>query len=189
MKYIPWVALAVVGILFIRNCDRPADKEYIRVPVEIPSVGHDFAPIVLPAPKTPLPRPEIDSTYYWKYLSLKDSVARDSAYRDAITIREYETEFEDSIQTISVKSKTRGTLLEQSVSYLTKPRTIEKTVEIPKKGGLSVGVDLGFPLNSNNPAPPVVKGSLIFRNKKKNTLSLGIDTEMRVWIGKTYKIF
>lgn len=182
--------LIILGLLWFRECNKdPIYKEKIVTKtIKVPSVEKVFDTII-PDPKTVIIK-EIDSTIYKEYLKLKDSIKRDSAYKDAITIREYNQTFEDTLQTIDVFTKTRGTLLEQSLSYKTKPQTITTTEKtyIKQSSTFAIGGELGIPTAPIS-IKPVFKGNLIYTSKKGNTTSISYDTEGRVWIGKTFKIF
>lgn len=192
LKYLPWIFLIVGAIVFIRQCNTKIEPEYITIEKEIlvPSVEKIFDTIRVPVPVDRAVI-KIDSTYYDRYLKLKDSVQRDSMFREAIKINEYTQQFEDTLQTIEVYSKTRGDLLEQNVKYITKPSTIlvKDSVEIKKRNHVHFGAEVGIPIRSSFEVTPVIKGNVVFENKKGNTFSLGYDTEGRVWIGKTWKIW
>lgn len=118
-----------------------------------------------------------------------DSI-KDKMYKEAIAIREYNKTFEDSIQTVSIYSKTRGTLLEQSIEYEVKPYTIplDTTVTTEVKGKFKVfgllegGTNL---LNGTNDF--VGKGTVILKNSKDNGISIGIDTRKYVYLGYLFK--
>lgn len=191
LRYLPWAFLTICAILLVRQCGQPPVVEYVPVEVEVlvPSVEKEFDTIYEPVP-FPVKVKEIDSTYYEKYKQLKDSVARDSMFQEAITINEYNQTFEDTLQTIDVYSKTRGKLLEQNVKYTTKPYyiTVRDSIAIKKKSSLSIGSELGISTVPSSNIAPVVKGNLVFTNKKGNTFSASYDTEGRVWVGKSWKI-
>ncbi len=192
-KILPYILCVVFGIFLFNECNK--EPETIEVPIEkvieIPVIEyiHDT---ITPDPKTVVKK-EIDSLYYKKYLELKDSTERDSAYREAIRIRETNILFEDSLgfQKVDVYTKTRGEVLGQSVAFKTKPRTItiKDTIQIPVKRSLSIEGELGIPTVPGLESTPVLKAGLIYKNKKGNSLSLSYDTEGRVWIGKTFKLF
>lgn len=191
LSYIPWLILIVGAIIFIRQCGEEPVIEYVPVEIEVlvPSVEYVHDTIKDPVPIY-VKVPEIDSTYYEKYKVLKDSVARDSMFKEAIRINEYNEVFEDTLQTIDVYSKTRGKLLEQSVKYTTKPYyiTVKDSVAIKKKFTISLGAEVGIPTIPTLSSTPVVKGGIIFKNKRDNTFSISYDTEGRVWLGKSWKI-
>lgn len=190
-KYILPVLAGVFLILWLQECGRDPEvvEKIIEKRVEVPVVQNVFDTIV-PDPKV-IRIKEVDSTYYSEYLKLRDSIKKDSAYRDAITIREYDQKFEDTIQTINVFSKVRGSLLEQSVSYKTKPREIiyRDTLRVPRKGSFNLGAGVGLPLGDPSTSAPILKIEAMIINKKGNTFSVSADTKGTVWATKTIKIF
>lgn len=198
-KYFPWVTLTIVAILFVRQCGQEPEVEYRDIIVTIPETTTDLGTIKNPAPilvspKTLLPRPkEIDSTIYKKYQSLKDSVERTELFKEVITINEYKETFEDEKQSVEVYSKARGTLLEQSVISTIKKQQVEVKdgVEVKKKPSLFLGIETGFLLNANqfDVQQLTVKGQVQLLSKRGNITSLGYDTDGRIWVGKSFKIF
>lgn len=190
-KYWSYAALAILAIFLVKECNKPPKVDYkdVLIEVPIPVVEKQFD-TVRPKPITKTKK-VIDSTYYKKYLSLKDSVQRDSAYRDAIQINEYNQVFKDTFQTIEVYTKSRGEVLEQSLKYKTEPRTITVRDSIPiiPKRTFSLGVEVGVPTVHGLGTSPVIKGGIQYKNRKGNTTSLSYDTEGRIWLGKTFKLF
>lgn len=191
VKYIPWVLLVIAAIVFIRQCGQEPEKEYVTIEKEvlIESVEKQFDTIYEPKPY-PVKVVEIDSSYYEEYKKLKDSVAKDSMFKEAIKINEYNQVFEDTLQTIDVYSKTRGNLLEQSVKYTTKPYyiTVKDSIEIKTKIKVSLGAEIGIPLNFTPDFKPVAKGNLYITNRKDNSIILSADTEGRLWLGYNWKL-
>jgi len=191
LKYLPWLILSICLILLVRQCGEKPRVEYVEVEVEVlvPSVEKVFDTIYEPTPKYVKVK-EIDSTYYKKYTELIDEVAKDSIFKEAITVNEYNETFSDTLQTIQVYSKTRGQLIAQSVKYVTNPYSIKvkETVEIKKRSSLSIGSEIGMPtINLTNPVP-ILKANAILTNKRGNTFSISYDTEGRAWVGKSWKI-
>tara|TARA_R110002073_G_scaffold144403_2_gene296492 strand:- start:795 stop:1403 length:609 start_codon:yes stop_codon:yes gene_type:complete len=191
IKYLPWVIAAILAILMVRGCGNTPEKEYITVEtiVEVPSVEKVFDTIYEPQPY-PVKVKEIDSTYYKKYTDLKTQVEKDSLFKEAIEVNEYNETFEDTLQTINVYSKTRGKLLEQNVKYTTKPYyiTVKDSVELKNRTVFSIGAEVGVPTIPTLSTSPVLKGNAIITNKRGNSISISYDTEGRVWVGKTWKI-
>lgn len=191
LKYIPWAILIIGSIFFIRQCGEKPVVEYVPVEVEVlvPSVEKVFDTIYEPKPY-PVKVKEIDSTYYEKYKKLKDSVQKDSMFKESIKINEYNQKFEDTLQVIDVYSKTRGNLLEQSVKYTTKPYYISKkdSVEIKQKWSLSIGSELGVSTVSLVENPVILKGNVVIKNKRGNTTSISYDTQGTFWLGKSWKV-
>ena len=52
IKYLPWVAVLIVSIMFVRQCNQDKVPTYIpfEVKVEVPVYKNTFDTIVLPAP-------------------------------------------------------------------------------------------------------------------------------------------
>lgn len=189
---LPWLALAVVAFFLVKGLIEEPETEYIYrdVTVEVPVVEHVFDTIIKPVAVVRT-KVEIDSTYYEEYKKLKDSVEKDSMFKEAIKINEYNTKFEDSIQTIKVYSKTRGELLEQSAEYKTKKRsiTIKDSVAIHKRFKVHVGVQAGLPLIPSLSTAPVGQLNLYITPKgSDNPFTVGFDTEGRILAGKIWKI-
>lgn len=192
LKYVwPFFAGAMF-LLWLKQCNK--DPEIVEVPieieVEIPVIEKVFDTIVITKDKI-IKVTEADPELLKKYTKLKDSVAKESMFKEAIKIREYNQDFSDEHQAVDVYSKVRGTLLEQSVKYKTEPKTIivKDTVKIPVKNKFYISTELGIPIAPRPNVGPVLKGGLVFQNKRGNTFSLSYDTEGRVWAGKTFKIF
>lgn len=191
IKYLPWIILVIGYTLFVRQCGKATKVEYITIEKEIlvPSVEKVFDTVYKPVPQT-IKVKEIDSVYYEEYTKLKDSIQKDSMFRESIKINEYKQTFKDTLQTIEVYSKTRGDLLEQSIKYKTNPYyiKIKDSVKVNKKTTVSLGAELGVPTTSllNR---PIIKGNLIITNKKGNSLSASYDTQGVIWVGKSWKIF
>lgn len=188
-----WWLIIILILLGFWVSNQNKEPEKIEVPIErivpVPVIQRHFDTIV-PDPKTVIVR-KVDSTIYNEYRKLKDSIQKDSAYRDAITIREYNQVFEDEYATDTVYSKVRGHLLEQSLLHTSKPRTItyRDTITIQPKNSFGISGEVGVPTVPGLSVTPVLKAGVYFRNKKGNTTSFSYDTEGRLWVGKTFKIF
>jgi hypothetical protein len=191
LKYIPWIVLLIGFVFLIRQCGDELVTDYVVLDTEVlvPSVNKQFDTIYEPKPY-PVKVVEIDSTYYRKYIQLKDSVAKDSMFKKAIEIKEYNEKFEDTLQIIDVYSKTRGDLLEQTVKYTTKPYyiAVKDSVEIKEKWSLSLGTEVGIPTVPTLNAAPILKANIVIKNRRDNTFSISYDTDGRFWVGKTWKI-
>jgi len=181
MKFIKknWTffVLGILCVLLWKSCNQ--DPEYIEVPIKIevpiPIIEKEFDTIYLPEPiKGDI---IIDSTYYKEYLKLKDSVARDSSYKEAISIREYRPFVEDDSIRIDIYSKVRGTLLESQVTYKTKPRNISLDttikIKVPKKAELYYGAQLTSPTDLLYIKNIGIGPSASFINKKHTKLYSG----------------
>lgn len=187
-----WGILLLILFVFLwaKFSDKePVQKPPVEIRVEVPVIEKQYDTIYKPSPV--IEKKVIDKEYYNRYLTLKDSIEKNNAYKEAVTIREYKQDFEDSVQTINVYSKVRGDMLAQTLSYKTKPRELTVPVDIPsdKKRTFSAGMEVGVPTVQVYSFKPVIKAGLVYKNKRDNTFSVSYDTEGRVWVGKTFKLF
>lgn len=181
------VVIIIMAFIIFKQCSD--DPETIEVPIKIevpvPVVEHHFDTIKEPYPVY-ITDQVIDSTYYALYIKIKDSIQKDSLFKDAITLREYNEIFDDTIQTINIYSKVQGFLREQTASYKTKPRTIQLdtvlSLPIPYKARFGSGVEFGY-LKGD---PILTKVNLEF-DTRKIIYKTGVDTDKRVWAGLTVK--
>lgn len=120
------LSIAVLSFFLHRQCNKPV--ETVRVPVRLDinlperqgksdTIYQDS--IVIRTVTAPSETDTLMLAY------LKDSINRLNMFLEAISIREYNETFLDSIQSVSVYSKTRGHLIEQSISYNILPQTIQ----------------------------------------------------------------
>ena len=190
----------LLGVIFMYFIQKPTIVEVpVRVEIEVPVpiIEKEFDTIYKPQPYPVYTKgnviKEIDSTYYKQWLSLKDSISKDKAYKDAITIREYNTKFEDDILTLNIYSKTRGTLLEIKPDYKTKPRTIPLDttlmIPIPKYNEFYGGIEVGGPVIKIPSLEPSIlgKANFIWKTKKDKLINISIDTEGRLYGGYSIK--
>lgn len=213
--------LIIIIILFIGyfiydklNPEYKEIKVPVKIEVPIPSVKGTSDTTKLPSPITiqnPLNKTllksnkellkknkslskelKISNTMLEQYKK-SDSINKEDMYKQAISIKEYNETFIDSFQTISVYSKTRGTLLKQSIDYKTNKYTIPLdttiTTKIKNKFKVFGSLEIGNPLLSNKTDLPsiVVKPGIIFKNSKDNGISVSIDTRGYVWLGGIIK--
>lgn len=186
----------LIGILLMYFIQKPTIKEVpIRVEIEvpIPIIEKNFDTIYEPYPVYIKGEVKIDSIYYKQWLKLNDSISKDKSFKDAITINEYNTKFEDDTLTINIYSKTRGTLLEIKPDYKTKPRKIpvDTTIYIPLPkynefyGGLEVGMPL--PNISTLDVTPILKSNFYWKTKKDKLWNISLDSEKRIFVGHAWK--
>ena len=193
-----WIVALVVGLAFLAFWYfQPApEKEIIEVPVEVPVrvevpvVKKEFDTVYVEGPVREKPNTELLE----KYKALQDENEKLKVFEEATRTRIYTETYSDEIQDISVFSQVNGELVEQSVSYETKPRIIETVVRdtipvlVEPKRSLRIGVEAGVPTLQEQ-IGPVFKGNLMLENKKGLILTAGYDTEGRVWGGVIFKIF
>ena len=132
-------------------------------------------------------------------LKLKDSIVKDSMFIEAITERDYNESYEDSLVKIDIYTKVQGKLLKQAPKYEIKPYSIQikDTTTInynkPPTNKILVGLETGLPLTLFTKKDvidikPVIKGSIYFQNKKTNVITAGFDTNKTIWAGYLIKL-
>jgi hypothetical protein len=186
--------ISIIIILFLVNCQGEKETKVITVTIPEKSGSFDFRDNPVPVTKEQPgkhPKPEIireqviDSTYYFAYIALQDSIARQKMFEDAITIRQYFETFEDETQKIDVYTDVRGSMLRQKVDFTIFEAQMDVEVEIPQfnelflyGGGKYSFVDksMGF------------EAKLILKNKKNNLLSIGIDSDGMVSGGYGFRL-
>src|SRR5690606_7679366 len=127
-KILPYVACLVLGMLLLNECNREPKKETIIRSVMVPEVITHYDTIKI---GSPVYIHKVDTVYIDRFLR-SDSTEKLSLYKDAVTIREYNQVFEDSLSKIVVYSKTRGNLLKQSVRLTVFEREIIDTIPLPR---------------------------------------------------------
>lgn len=152
--------------------------EYIEVPVEVeievPIIEKVFEPVYRPFPVKG--DTTIDSIYYDRYKALKDSVARDSMYQEAIKIRSYNERVEDDNITLSLEATVRGELLDYKLGYKTKPRTIlldtVLSIPIPRQSKIYGGGTIYLPPANSNLKSSIIP-TILYENKKSTIIYSG----------------
>ena len=177
-KIFPYLAIAIISVLFYRQCSIPLPNPEIIIKeriIKVPEIKHSFDTITI---LKPFKDTVIDSTYKLAYLNAKDSITRLKLYLDAITVKEYNENFTDSMQSIDVYSKTRGNLIAQMVSYKLFEREIKTkdTIILPLARRT---LHLGFETSTNLD----LKANLFYTDRKKTIYSIGINPEKTVFIG------
>lgn len=129
--------------------------------------------------------PDTSNKYLLAYLA--DSINRLNLFIEAITERVYTESYKDTNQEVIVYSKTRGSLIEQSISYTMFPKTytIDTIIEVscPKKNELYLSGGIGYDLGLNKYS---FQSQLSLINKKNRMLSAGINTNRQAFL--TYGI-
>jgi hypothetical protein len=179
---IPYIALMVMSVILYRQCTTKIKPEIkvITKTIKVPEYINNFDTITI---FKPFKKVLVDSIYKEKYLKAKDSLERLNLYLEAIKIKEYNEKFTDTFQTINVYTKTRGTLLAQSLSYKTFKRDIiyKDTIFIKPRRMLSIGLETSTNLD--------IKASLLYTTRKKTIYSIGIDANKNISGGIFIPIF
>jgi hypothetical protein len=183
--------ISIVIILFLVNCQRERDviKVPVRIEVPIPAIKGKTDTIYKPVPyRIEVPTPVNDSLLI-QYTATKDSLERLRMFVWAITVREYQTEFEDENIKIDTYSRVRGELLAQSNDYFIKPRTItvDTTLEVsvPRFNALYLYGGAKYSLIDKSAG---FEAKLVLINKKNNLLSVGLDTQGFFSAGLGFKL-
>ncbi|MGK2864905.1 MAG: hypothetical protein ACSLE0_23435 [Chitinophagaceae bacterium] len=170
------------------------EKEIVDVPIDIdfttPQIVKETDTVYYPSPVYVKGEKEIDSTYYAEYLKLKDSILKDEAYKEAITINTYNEVIEDDTLKIDLYAKTRGKLLEYQIGYKVKPQTYHidttVTVAVPRKTRFFVGGQIVLPtsniIKSTSFAPEV----MMVNKKATKAYKVGYDIVNKSVIGGIY---
>lgn len=132
----------------------------------------------------------VDSTYEILYRKAADTIEKQKLYLKAIEVKNYKKDFIDN-DTIKISGdlKTRGDLISYKIDYKIKQSSIQVEPQvIYKKPSLSLGfgVETGIPTFPNTNF--IMKGSMSLENYKGNGLSIGYDTDRRIWLGVSKKI-
>jgi hypothetical protein len=183
--------ISIIIILFLVNCqgERDVIKVPVRIEVPIPTIKGKTDTIYKPVPyRIEVPNPVNDSLLI-QYTATKDSLERLRMFVWAITVREYQTEFEDENIKIDTYSRVRGELLAQSNEYFIKPRTItvDTTLEVsvPRFNALYLYGGAKYSLIDKSAG---FEAKLILINKKNNLLSVGLDTQGFFSAGLGFKL-
>lgn len=127
----------------------------------------------------------VDEKWHKEYLEAKDSLERLNKYLQAIKIQTLDTVFVDN-DTIKLSGEltTRGSLLSYRFDYDIKERKFEYTPEvITQRPKFSVSLEASAGIPTVPTTGFLMKGQLGFENRRGNALTVGYDTEQRVWVG------
>lgn len=182
--------LVLIGFLLyflFQKKDTEIIRTRIKMEIPIPEIRHEFEPVLMPVPKKEKSRPEPIYEY-----EKADRKKKDSLYKEAVKEREYDTIYSDDIQDITVRSLVQGKLLEQSVGYRIKERTlpVDTLFDLPVKKRLQfyLGGGLTMPVWNKDHSAPAPVGYLMIKNKKDNILLGGVDTFGNLHIGYSFKL-
>jgi hypothetical protein len=114
-----------------------------------------------------------------------DSLQQIQAYNKAIEINAFKERFSDNYIDAYVSGEVAGEVKEMRFDYTIKAQTI--TTDAPKpKNHLYLGVNVANNLQLNK---PLFSAGLGLQNKKGNILNFSFDTEKRIGIGYSKKLF
>lgn len=187
------LVLVLGSIVFIQHKKLNEPQEKVYVPYHIPAQRGailkpiDYVPhkeyVFLPITKYVT---EIDTVLLEKYRAENDSLKKELMYKDAITIREYEEKYSDTLLDLNVRAKVRGTLLDLYIpSYTIHPINGEAVYNPPNEWNIFMGGELGIPTTYDSNFLLKVNADL---HINKMMYGFGYDTDRRVWGRLSYKI-
>ena len=120
------------------------------------------------------------------YSKMSDSL-KSKAYGKAIELNTFSYKSEDKYLKLTIDGIVRGEVSEITPSYTIKEQESEVFVK-EKLPGLKVlgGVEVG---NTKTLDDLSFKGSVLFQNRKGNIISVGYDTDNKIWLGYYRTIF
>jgi hypothetical protein len=114
-----------------------------------------------------------------------DSLQQIQAYNKAIEISAFKERFSDNYIDAQVSGEVSGKIHAMKFDYTIKAQTLE--VDAPKpKNHLYLGVNVANTIQLNK---PLFSAGLGIQNKKGNILNFSFDTEKRIGIGYSKKLF
>lgn len=178
---IDWVKITAYGIILVltiilaTGSYRPKPQ---IIPVTIPKIIGSFKP----------QKPTI--IHDVKYLKGNIIHTTDTLIikeKDSVKLSEFASTFENDTIKIDINGLSHGEVEKISAKYFIKQRKVDVQV-IPKETTFRLlgGLELGSTTQLN---AFMAKANLLFQNRKGNVLSVGYDTDKRIWIGKTWSIF
>lgn len=183
------ILIGLVGwMIYSNNKPTPEPKPYIiTIPGAEGSTGTQILRETQPIPVYIPGKGEItvDDTWRKLYLEAKDSLEKQRVFDQAIAINKYDTTFIDNdTLKVSGQLETRGELTKYKFDWELKERKFEYTPEViiqRPKFSVSVEATAGIPTVPTTGF--LMKGQLGFENRRGNALTVGYDTEQRVWLG------
>jgi hypothetical protein len=198
LKWLGWVVLFIV--LFFRGCNpEPQFAEKIKIQTKEVKGETIIKTNIVHVPITKKVRDTSGTGFYvaqidklfeennqmqLEFLKM-DSLQQIQAYNKAIEINAFKQQFEDSNINAYVSGEVAGNIKQMRFDYVIKPQTI--TVDAPKsKNHLYLGVNVANTIQLNK---PLFSAGLGIQNKKGNILNFSFDTEKRIGIGYSKKLF
>jgi hypothetical protein len=201
INYLTWLGWVLfIALLFFRGCNaEPQFAEKIKIQTKEVKGKTIIKNNIVHVPITKKVRDTAGTGFYVAQIDKlfeennqmqlefmkMDSVAKIQAYNKAIEISAFKQQFEDSNINAYVSGEVAGNIKEMRFDYVIKPQTI--TVDTPKpKNHLYLGVNVANNLQLNK---PLFSAGLGLQNKKGNILNFSFDTEKRIGIGYSKKLF
>ena len=197
---IDWVKLASYGIILVLtiilatgSCSPPKPQ---IITVTVPKITGSFKPqkpqVTIDTDtlylKNPINKKLISENEKLKqdYEKANDSI-KNILFAKSVKLFKFASTFENDTIKIDINGVVQGEVKEITPKYFIKQRKIDMQV-IPKETAFRLlgGLELG---NTTKFNAFTAKANLMFQNRKGNMLSVGYDTNKRIWIGKTWSIF
>lgn len=185
-----------IGMYFLKKCDTEPVEVPIYIEIPIPVKDSLFDPIDDPKPLPSKPKMNPINK------ALKDQLAKVTSERDSLKVlkdfavkRVYEETVEDSIQTITARVETTGTMDKIQLGYVQKPRTIKYkdtlTVDLPKslERAVNLYIEGGVPFENNVDVGFKYKLGVDIVNKKKIIYGVSYAPQSKYIFGKIGKQF
>jgi hypothetical protein len=198
LKWLGWVVLFIV--LWFRGCNpEPQFAEKIKIQTKEIKGKTIIKTNIVHVPITKKVRDTSGTGFYVAQIDKlfeennqmqlefmkMDSVAKIEAYNKAIEINAFKQQFEDSNINAQVSGEVSGKIHAMKFDYTIKPQTLN--VDAPKpKNHLYLGVNVANNLQLNK---PLFSAGIGIQNKKGNILNFSFDTEKRIGIGYSKKLF
>ena len=183
------IILGIIIYFTFGRCKQPLPiVTYVNRVIEVPAKS-GILPVILNPPEIKTEVRVINKDLLKEYIAKQDSASKIEIFKEAITEREYNLNFKDSLVNIDVYAKTEGVLLEIKPSYTIYPSKVitkDKIITLPSKPKNSIlaGVETSLPAD----VYPYIKTSIYFQNKKSNIITIGVDTNRSIWFGYIVKL-
>ena len=183
------IILGIIIYFTFGRCKQPLPiVTYVNRVIEVPAKS-GILPVILNPPEIKTEVRVINKDLLKEYIAKQDSASKTEIFKEAITEREYNLNFKDSLVNIDVYAKTEGVLLEIKPSYTIYPSKVitkDKIITLPSKPKNSIlaGVETSLPAD----VYPYIKTSIYFQNKKSNIITIGVDTNRSIWFGYIVKL-
>ena len=183
------IILGIIIYFTFGRCKQPLPiVTYVNRVIEVPAKS-GILPVILNPPEIKTEVRIINKDLLKEYIAKQDSASKIEIFKEAITEREYNLNFKDSLVNIDIHAKTAGVLLEIKPSYTIYPSKVitkDKIITLPSKPKNSIlaGVEASLPTD----VYPYIKTSIYFQNKKSNIITIGVDTNRSIWFGYIVKL-
>jgi hypothetical protein len=201
INYLTWLGWVLfIALLFFRGCNpEPQFAEKIKIQTKEVKGKTIIKTNIVHVPITKKVRDTAGTGFYVAQIDKlfeennqmqlefmkMDSVAKIQAYNKAIEINAFKEQFSDNYIDAYVSGNVAGEVKEMRFDYTIKAQNI--TTDAPKpKNHLYLGVNVANTIQLNK---PLFSAGLGLQNKRGNILNFSFDTEKRIGIGYSKKLF